>query len=75
MLSSVQLAHNLGKSIHATIAKNDTTAYTLTSDSKALRAVEEAPCWAGAKAAAEPMRARAASLNMVWISLVSIEKL
>ena len=36
-----------------------------TSDSKALRAVEEAPCWAGAKAAAEPMRARAASLNMV----------
>ena len=37
-----------------------------TSDSKAMRAVEEAPCWAGAKAAAPATRAeRAASLNMV----------
>ena len=46
--------------------QNDTADVSqLTSDSKALRAVEEAPCWAGAKAAAEPMRARAASLNMV----------
>ena len=41
-----------------------------TSDSKALRAVEEAPCWAGAKAAAPATRAeRAASLNMVVLLL------
>ena len=36
------------------------------SDSKAFKAVEEAPCWAGAKAEAPAMReAMAASLNMV----------
>ena len=52
---------------HHQLPASQTRDSALTSFSKAeARAVEEAPCWAGAKAAAPATRAeRAASLNMV----------